>query len=358
MKQKADLEASLHLLQCQKAATAAEAEAAAYEEVESWEPSLIGDEPMNTVQRTNDYVHQHSQLLFSEQPSEHEARQLLEKKTSKMVISGNRPDSPDTMNTTQSVYKDVKGEPTAHAGSHETTPHPYPLHLSFPEKRFTPEPQGAQDLARYLIRKEMVSSGLLKFDDKPENYWSWKASFISATKDLDLTAREELDLMTKWLGTESSEQAKRICSVHVLNTGAGSNMVWQCLEECYGTPEVIEDALLKKTEQFPKLHNRDTVKLRELGDILLELECAKEDGALPGLLYLDMAREIKKIVEKLPYNLQEKWSEWPFLPSLFSPTSSDNKQKSKMTQVSSYLLPTLHLLLRLTNLKDTTTSLL
>lgn len=165
----------------------------------------------------------------------------------------------------------------------------------------------------------MVTAGLLQFDDKPENYWSWKSSLISATKDLNLSAREELDLMTKWLGAESSEQAKRIRAVHVLNPAAGVNMVWQRLEECYGTPEVIEDALLKKIEHFPRLTNRDNVKLRELGDILLELECAKEDGALPGLSYLDTARGVTQIVEKLPYNLQEKWT------SLGSKFKEDNR---------------------------------
>lgn len=55
------------------------------------------------------------------------------------------------------------------------------------------------------------------------------------------------------------------------------------------------------------LTNKDPYKLRELSDILLELECAKNDGALPGLLYLDTARGVKQIVEKLPYNLQKKW---------------------------------------------------
>lgn len=153
----------------------------------------------------------------------------------------------------------------------------------------------------------MVSTGLLQFDDKPENYWSWKASFLSATRDLNLSAREELDLLTRWLGAESSEQAKRICAVHAFNPAAGVNMVWQRLEECYGTPEVIEDTLLKKIEHFPRLTNKDNIKLRELSDILLELECAKQEGALPGLAYLDTPRGVKQIVEKLPFNLQEKW---------------------------------------------------
>ena len=85
----------------------------------------------------------------------------------------------------------------------------------------------------------------------------------------------------------------RIRSVHVHNSSAGLIMVWQRLEECYGAAEVIEHALLKKIEDFPKLSNRDNVKLRELGDILLELQGAKEDGYLTGLSFLDTARGVK-----------------------------------------------------------------
>lgn len=67
----------------------------------------------------------------------------------------------------------------------------------------------------------------------------------------------------------------------------------------------IENALFKKIENFPKLTNRDNGKLRELGDILLEVECAKVEGYLPGLTYT--ARGVNSIVEKLPHSLQEKW---------------------------------------------------
>lgn len=112
---------------------------------------------------------------------------------------------------------------------------------------------------------------------------------MTATQDLDPSLREELDLLVKWLGADSAEQAKRIRSVYVLNPAAGLSMVWQRLEDSYGTPEVIEHALLKKIEDFPKLTNKNHAKLRELGDILLELECAKAEGFLPGLTFLDTA---------------------------------------------------------------------
>lgn len=77
----------------------------------------------------------------------------------------------------------------------------------------------------------MVSSGLLKFDDRPENYWAWKSSFLDVTRGLDLSAREEFDRLIKWLGPQSASQAMRIRSAHVHRPLAGVQMVWQRLEE-------------------------------------------------------------------------------------------------------------------------------
>lgn len=39
----------------------------------------------------------------------------------------------------------------------------------------------------------------------------------------------------------------------------------------------------------------------------MEIQGAKEDGYLTGLLYLDTSRGIGPIVDKLPYGLQDKW---------------------------------------------------
>ncbi len=59
------------------------------------------------------------------------------------------------------------------------------------------------EIARYLARRELVNSGLFKFDDRPENYWAWKSSFINAIQELHLSATEQLDLLSKWLGEQS-----------------------------------------------------------------------------------------------------------------------------------------------------------
>lgn len=49
------------------------------------------------------------------------------------------------------------------------------------------------------------------------------------------------------------------------------------------------------------------MKLHEFSNLLMELEAAKADGDLPSLQYLDTARGIYPLVQKLPFNLQEKW---------------------------------------------------
>ncbi|XP_073714092.1 uncharacterized protein [Misgurnus anguillicaudatus] len=162
-------------------------------------------------------------------------------------------------------------------------------------------------LAKYLARSHLVTSGLNTFDDKPINYWAWRSSFKSSIADLDLKPEEEMDLLIKYLGRESSEQVRRIKSVNIRHPFEGLQMAWERLEDLYGSPEAIERALFFKLENFPKISGKDLYRLRDLGDLLAELEAAKLDGYLPGLSYLDTAHGVSPIVGKLPYNIQEKW---------------------------------------------------
>ncbi len=163
------------------------------------------------------------------------------------------------------------------------------------------------DFAKFIARRELVTTGLTKFDDNPENFRAWESSFVNATQDLQLSASEELDLLVKWLGKESSDYVRRIRAVYVTNPQAALQMSRTRLQECYATPEVIESALFTRLDNFPRLSPKDNVKLRELADLLMEILAAKGDAYLPGLAYLDTPRGINPIVEKLPASLQEKW---------------------------------------------------
>ncbi|KAK0150015.1 hypothetical protein N1851_009250 [Merluccius polli] len=57
-------------------------------------------------------------------------------------------------------------------------------------------------------------------------------------------------------------------------------MASECLDGIYGSPEAVEQALFNKLENFPKVTTRDPQRLRNLADLLSELQAAKEDGYL------------------------------------------------------------------------------
>lgn len=72
-------------------------------------------------------------------------------------------------------------------------------------------------------------------------------------------------------------------------------MAWERLDEIYGSPEAVEQALFSKLENFPKVTTKDPQRLRDLADLLLELQAAKEDGYLASLSYLDTSRGVSHL---------------------------------------------------------------
>ncbi|XP_073468178.1 uncharacterized protein [Aquarana catesbeiana] len=295
--EEAELESKLLILQRQTAA--AEAEAAAYMGTnpsgseKSYKDSEVPGKPLFSADRTSEYIQNLSTVHAKQLSLKPEAIEFRPKSTSPL----SRSNQPHEVSGCQQIKNEAPETPK---NKKQVFPSPQPI-------EYMCEQQCAVDVTKYLIRKEMVSSGFLQFDDCPENYWAWKSSFLNATEGLNFSPAEMLNLMIKWLGTESAEHAKRMRRANLFNPAAGLNMTWKRLEEMYGSPEVIEGALLKKLEVFPKVGYRDNVRLQELSDLLLEIEYAKEDGYLPGLSYLDTARGTNPIVEKLPSNLQDKW---------------------------------------------------
>lgn len=335
MKEKASIEASLHVLKQEKEATAASKEAAIFEEAvaaaKCEEKDTLGELQdlalEDPIQRTKDYIN--TQRFDTHAPPEFNDAILLPPILCHETVK-TRPSSNKAQDSLYESFKEETEHRPVTSERYDPPPAPkvfLPRHKYSPvtpdtQKKYTATPLASHpaqynkyspstpqtpDLAHYLMRRDMVSSGLLAFDDFPENYGAWKTSFLAATRELNLSEQEELNLLVKWLGPESSAQAKRIRSVHVNNPRAGVLMVWERLEQTYGSPEVIESALMRKLDAFPTISNKDTHKLRELGDLLKELEAAKAEGFLPGLMYLDTARGVNPIVEKLPFSMRERW---------------------------------------------------
>lgn len=172
-----------------------------------------------------------------------------------------------------------------------------------------PELSITSDFTKFLLKKDLLLSRLTPFNDRPETYAVWKASFQSIMQELQVSYVEELDLLVKWLGPESAKHALSIRSSNAGNPERGCFRIWERMDERYGSPEMVESALQDKLTNFPRLGNKDNKRLYELADILSEIESLKEDPKYRSLLaYYDASSGVRPIVSKLPYNVQEKWT--------------------------------------------------
>ncbi|CAG2227238.1 unnamed protein product [Mytilus edulis] len=115
------------------------------------------------------------------------------------TVSTSVPQIPSVVNT---VFTSLSSQPNIQPSLSQ-----YPLQ---PNANFTNSllHDAMTDITRFMYRKDFLLSRFTNFDDKPETYESWRASFQSVTRELGVTPFEEMDLLVKWLGTESSKFAK------------------------------------------------------------------------------------------------------------------------------------------------------
>ncbi|XP_051916306.1 uncharacterized protein LOC127597357 [Hippocampus zosterae] len=231
--EKATLEADLDLLEMEKEVAAATAKAEVLEAAVAIEhgkaESVKSAVPLQAVrERTMEYV-QHQTQLKSVQPAR---TQSFTSRTPEQHRSPPVRKKTSVKDETPDIPRDYVKH-SYHASPNNDPP--------------------MADFAKFLARRELITMGLFQFDDTPENFRAWQSSFINATGNVGLTCSQELDLLVKWLGKESSEHVKRIRAVYTTNPQAALQVSWDRLQECYATPEVVENALFKKLDNFLRL---------------------------------------------------------------------------------------------------------
>ena len=165
--------------------------------------------------------------------------------------------------------------------------------------------------SQFLLKKEILLSRFTKFDDQAESFLTWKNTFNSIMKELNVTPFEQLDLLVKWLGPNSSKQATTIRSANAGSPEKGLARIWQRLEDQFGCPEIIEQSIRHRIANFPKLtvSAKDNKRLYELSDLLFEIESLKENDLYAAMFsHYDCSTGVKPIVAKLSHGMQERWT--------------------------------------------------
>ncbi|KAF7642338.1 hypothetical protein LDENG_00259810 [Lucifuga dentata] len=225
IREKASIEANLYVLQLQREAAAASTEAAVFEAAADVETGCLSELPEITqddpAARTSDYVQTHSHLQHDQLQSPQNTPMHQYTAPNSIPQDMNHPPPlTSMMNPMAKPYMSTNANKTS--GNTHCTVYSSPQVSTAPHN---------PDLAKYLMRKELVSSGLLAFDDRPENYWAWKSSFQAVIRELDLSDQEEIDLLIKWLGPQSSAQARRIrCCTSTKHVAKDCKTTLRCKE--------------------------------------------------------------------------------------------------------------------------------
>jgi hypothetical protein len=200
-------------------------------------------------------------------------------------------------------------EPVVHGSSvHEPFVHRSVGHGSIVNEPIVNEPM-ANMFSNFMIKKDLLLSRLVRFTDEPELFDIWRSSFRSVTTELGVSQMEELELLAKWLGPESSKHAQHIRAANAKNPELGLTRVWERLDTMYARPEMVDASIKKKLSSFVKISNKDPKRLFDLSDIVTEIASLKETPEYETLLgYYDSSTGVTPIVNKLPPNLQDKWT--------------------------------------------------
>ncbi|XP_069133524.1 uncharacterized protein [Argopecten irradians] len=269
---KQELNVDLDLVKNEQLCAEAEAEAEAYEEMALEENGqILPDEVESSYERTKVFVNDHSGI-----PQEDVAL---------------RPTARAFIPQTQSAANTRPSDESPPLRDHKDEVMP--------------------TIVNFLMRKELASSRLFVFNDKPNNYISWRTTFKAVVQEASLGAAEELDLLVKWLGPTSSTYALSIRSSNGSNPELGKRLLWERLDERFGSPEAVEACLRSKLDNFPK--TIDNVRMYELADVLTEILVLKEDPRYQQILaHYDSPLGIRQVLNKLPTRLQFKWNDRAF----------------------------------------------
>ncbi|XP_052081778.1 uncharacterized protein LOC127719594 isoform X1 [Mytilus californianus] len=135
----------------------------------------------------------------------------------------------------------------------------------------------AQELAKFMVKKDLITSRLISFDDQPSHYSSWKISFQHIMTELDTNPLEQLDLLMKYLGPSSKQHAQNIRCANANNPATAVRLIWERIDARFGSPEMIESSLHSRIVNFPKLSNNNRKELFELADLAAEIESIRKD---------------------------------------------------------------------------------
>ncbi|XP_071953133.1 uncharacterized protein [Antedon mediterranea] len=140
------------------------------------------------------------------------------------------------------------------------------------------------------------------FDGDPLKYYDWNASFRWLIENKGISKADRIHYLKRYIGGP----AKEVVSGYFLLQGEHAyENAKAVLEKRYGNPFIVSEAFRDKLDSWPRIQARDYNGLRRLSDFLNQCNIAMKE--MKGLEVLNDSRENRKILQKLPDWLVNRW---------------------------------------------------
>ena len=141
------------------------------------------------------------------------------------------------------------------------------------------------------------------FTGNPLKFNSWISSFSILIESKGVPPHEKIHYLKQYLGGEAKQTVDTLTCLDDVNIYAKAKAL---LQKRYGSSFIISEAYRDKIANWPRIQAKDSISLRNFGDFLQQCLIAKD--SVKGLQILDDCRENRKMLEKLPVYLVERWS--------------------------------------------------
>ncbi|XP_074641192.1 uncharacterized protein LOC141898938 [Tubulanus polymorphus] len=161
------------------------------------------------------------------------------------------------------------------------------------------EPRGLDSIVKH-IKKPFVE--IKKFDGNPLEYRRFIRQFNSRIAENTDDDDERLNFLEQFTIGEAN---RIVTGLSYIGSTRGYQAVLTEFEERYGDSAIIANALLKKAINWPMIKSDNSKGLDEFSIFLLEVENAVKD--IDALKLLEYPDNLRKLVGKLPWSLQDRW---------------------------------------------------
>lgn len=160
-----------------------------------------------------------------------------------------------------------------------------------------------RSLADALTLSRLPAPEPTVFSGDPLLYAEWNTTFTALIDSKTCTATDKMYYLRRYVAGRAKEA---INGYFVLGTSDAYNKPRTVLKQRFGSEFAIADAFRDKLENWPKITGKGGDQLQRFADFLYQCVAAME--SMPELSFLNDNRENRKLIQKLPDWLINRWA--------------------------------------------------